>query len=175
LKFFIIILGIMFIIAFIKYGFTFNLLAAVILITCLMISAAVDLKHQIIPDKVVLPSLALGLLLNILIHRENLLSYIAGFASGGGIILLIAVLSHGGMGGGDIKLFAAVGMFLGFRLTILALLLSFVLASSVGLVLVMSKRKKINDAIPFGPFIALASVISLFYGDRIISWYLGLF
>ena len=98
-----------------------------------------------------------------------------GFAFGGGIIFLIVVLSRGGMGGGDIKLFATVGMFLGFRLTALAMLLSFILGSIAGLALIILKLKKMKDAIPFGPFIALGSVISLFMGDRMISWYWGLF
>lgn len=167
--------GLMFIFAFIKFGLTFEFLSAIILITCLMITTFIDLEHQIIPDKVVLPSLAAGLVLNIIFHREDFYNYLLGFALGGGIIFLIVVLSRGGMGGGDIKLFATVGMFLGFRLTLLALLLSFVLGSVVGLILIILKLKNMKDAIPFGPFIALASVISMLAGDRIISWYWGLF
>lgn len=167
--------GLMFIFAFIKFGLTFEFLSAIILITCLMITTFIDLEHQIIPDKVVLPSLAAGLVLNIIFHREDFYNYLLGFILGGGIIFLIVVLSRGGMGGGDIKLFATVGMFLGFRLTLLALLLSFVLGSVVGLILIILKLKNMKDAIPFGPFIALASVISMLAGDRIISWYWGLF
>ena len=167
--------GLMFIFAFIKFGLTFEFLSAIILITCLMITTFIDLEHQIIPDKVVLPSLAAGLVLNIIFHREDFYNKLMGFALGGGIIFLIVVLSRGGMGGGDIKLFATVGMFLGFRLTLLALLLSFVLGSVVGLILIILKLKNMKDAIPFGPFIALASVISMLAGDRIISWYWGLF
>lgn len=167
--------GLMFIFAFIKFGLTFEFLSAIILITCLMITTFIDLEHQIIPDKVVLPSLAAGLVLNIIFHREDFYNYLLGFILGGGIIFLIVVLSRGGMGGGDIKLFATVGMFLGFRLTLLALLLSFILGSVVGLILIILKLKNMKDAIPFGPFIALASVISMLAGDRIISWYWGLF
>jgi len=97
-----------------------------------------------------------------------------GSVLGGGIILLIVILSRGGMGGGDIKLFAAVGMFLGVRLTILAMLLSFIFGSLVGLILIMLKLKNMRDAIPFGPFIALASIVSLLSGDKLISWYWAL-
>jgi len=165
----------MFAFAFVKFGITFEFLTAIILISCLLISAFIDLTHQIIPDKVVLPTLAIGFLLNIILHRESLLAYLLGFVLGGGVIFLIVVLSRGGMGGGDIKLFAAVGMFLGFRLTALALLLSFILGSVVGLTLIILKFKRMKDAIPFGPFIALASIISLLLGDSIIEWYWGLF
>lgn len=167
--------GFMFVFAFTKFGFTFEFLAAIVLIICLIISTFIDLKHQIIPDKVVLPTMTAGLVLNIVLHWENLADYLMGFALGGGIIFLIVVLSRGGMGGGDIKLFATVGMFLGFRLTALAMLLSFILGSIAGLALIILKLKKMKDAIPFGPFIALGSVISLFMGDRMISWYWGLF
>lgn len=170
-----ILTGFMFTLAFIKFGLTIEFLIAAVLITSLIISAFIDLKYQVIPDKVVLPTFIMGLLLNILINKENILYHLMGFALGGGTIFLIVVLSRGGMGGGDIKLFAAVGIFLGFRLTALALLLSFILGSFAGIVLVLLKRKKINDAIPFGPFIALASVISLFVGEKILAWYLGLF
>jgi leader peptidase (prepilin peptidase)/N-methyltransferase len=167
--------GIIFVLTYIKYGYNFDFLTTSILIICLIISTFIDLEHQIIPDKVLLPTMAVGLILNIVLRWENLLDYLMGFAFGGGIILLIVVLSRGGMGGGDIKLFATVGMFLGLRLTILAMLLSFIFGSIAGLILLILKLKKMKDAIPFGPFIALGSVISLFMGDRMISWYWGLF
>jgi len=167
--------GLMFVFTFSKFGFTFEFLAEIVLIICLIISTFIDLKHQIIPDKVVLPTIIAGLVLNIMLRRENLPNYLMGFALGGGIIFLIVVLSSGGMGGGDVKLFAAVGMFLGLRLTILSILLSFIFGSIAGLILIMLNLKKMKDAIPFGPFIALGSVISLFMGDRIISWYWGFF
>ena len=167
--------GVMFLLIFNKFGLTSDFLTAIILIICLIISTFIDLEHQIIPDEVVIPTMAVGLLLNILIHWENLPDYLMGFALGGGIIFLIVVLSRGGMGGGDIKLFATVGMFLGLRLTVLAMLLSFISGSIAGLILIILNLKKTKDAIPFGPFIALGSVVSLFMGDRIISWYWGLF
>ncbi|MDD4569628.1 MAG: prepilin peptidase [Tepidanaerobacteraceae bacterium] len=167
--------GIMFLATFNKFGFTFNFLTAIILVICLIISLFIDLEHQIIPDKVVLPTMAAGLLINIVMHWKDLPDYLMGFALGGGIIFLIVVLSKGGMGGGDIKLFATVGMFLGLRLTVLAILLSFIFGSIAGLILIILKYKRMKDAIAFGPFIALGSVVSLFMGDRIISWYWGLF
>lgn len=167
--------GVMFLLAFNKFGLTFDFLTAIILIICLIISAFIDLRYQIIPDKVILPAMAYGLLINILVHREDLPNHLMGFALGGGIIFLIVVLSRGGMGGGDIKLFAAVGLFLGVRLTVLAMLLSFIMGSIAGLILIMLNIRKMKDAIPFGPFIALGSIVSLFMGERIISWYWGLF
>ena len=94
---------------------------------------------------------------------------------GGGLPLLIAIFFRGGIGGGDIKLLAVVGWFLGLKLTCLSLLLSFLSAGFVGLMLMVLKIKGIKDTIPFGPFIALGSFISLLVGEEIIAWYLGLF
>jgi len=167
--------GGMLLLAFFKFGFTFDFLTASILIICLIISTFIDLKHQIIPDKIVLPTIAVGLVFNTVLQRGSLTDYLMGFALGGGIIFLIVVLSQGGMGGGDIKLFATVGMFLGLKLTVLAVLLSFIFGSIAGLILIMLNLKKLKDVIPFGPFIALGSLVSLFIGDRIISWYCDLF
>nr|WP_273701712.1 A24 family peptidase [Tepidanaerobacter acetatoxydans] len=146
-------------------------MSAVTLISGLIISAFTDLEYQIIPDKIVLTTAVIGLLLNILIHGKDVLNYLMGSVLGGGTIFLIAALSQGGMGGGDIKLFAAVGLFLGMRLTLLSLLLSFILGATAGIILIVLKLKGIKDAIPFGPFIALGSIASLFAGDKIISWY----
>lgn len=167
--------GVIFLLTFIIFGFTFDFFAATILIICLITSAFIDLNHQIIPDKLVLPTAAIGLPLTILLRWENLTDYFFGFAVGGGTILLIVVLSRGGMGGGDIKLFATVGMYLGLRLTVLALLLSFVFGSIAGLILILLKGKKMKDAIPFAPFIALGSIVSLFIGEELINWYWGIF
>lgn len=161
--------------AFMKFGLTFDFLSAIILIICLITCTFIDLEHYIIPDKIILPTMIAGFLLNIVLHFESLLDYLMGFALGGGIILLIVILSRGGMGGGDIKLFATVGMFLGLKLTALAMLLAFILGSIAGLILIIFKLKKMKDAIPFGPFIALGSAIAMFVGDNILSWYLGLF
>lgn len=166
--------GVLFICVFIKFGLTFHFLKAIIFITCLLITAFIDLKYLIIPDQVILPSLAVGLILNTVLYCKRLPYYLAGFALGGGIILLIVVLSRGGMGCGDIKLFATVGLFLGLRHTVLAILLSFISGSIVGLIFIIFKIKKMKDAIPFGPFIALGSVVSLLIGDNIISWYLDI-
>ncbi len=163
--------GAMFFLAFVKLGFSLDFLSAVTLISGLIISAFTDLEYQIIPDKIVLTTAVIGLLLNILIHGKDVLNYLMGSVLGGGTIFLIAALSQGGMGGGDIKLFAAVGLFLGMRLTLLSLLLSFILGATAGIILIVLKLKGIKDAIPFGPFIALGSIASLFAGDKIISWY----
>lgn len=91
---------------------------------------------------------------------------------GGGLLLLIALVSRGGMGDGDIKFAAALGMWLSWKCLLLALLLSFVCGGIGGLLLVLFKLKSRKDFIPFGPFIALSAFTIMLYGSEIIIWYI---
>lgn len=161
----------LYLLAFYNFGLTFEFLSSAILLTVLTIAAFIDLEFQIIPDNIVLPTAAAGVLLYVFLGKEIFLYHLAGFAVGFGVIFLIAVLSKGGMGGGDVKLFGTAGLFLGARLTILALFLSFVFGSAISLILIALKVKSIKDYIPFGPFISLAAITSLFFGDKIIFWF----
>lgn len=170
-----IITGVLFLFSFNRFRLTCDFLSALILISILIISTFTDIEHGIIPDKVVIPGMAAGFLINALSHPDKLLYYLLGFLLGGGFLLLLAVMSHGGMGGGDIKLFAMIGLFFGMKLTALSLLLAFISGSIIGLIFIIFNLKKPKDTIPFGPFIALASIISLLFGGGIISWYLEMF
>jgi leader peptidase (prepilin peptidase)/N-methyltransferase len=91
------------------------------------------------------------------------------------IILAIvgsAIFKADAMGGGDIKLFAPIGLFLGLKMTVLALFLSFIVAGVVGIILLISKKKERKSAIPFGPFIVVATYITMMWGNQILDWYL---
>jgi len=167
--------GSIFVIVFLKFGLSHDLFFVYVLITCLIISAFIDLEYGIIPDEIIIPTVVLGAFLNILLHLESFFDYLAGFLLGAGIILFIAFVSGGGMGGGDVKLFAAVGIFLGLDLTILSILLAFISGSIVSIILIILNLKNIKDTIPFGPFIAFGSIFSLIFGHRIILWYLNAF
>jgi leader peptidase (prepilin peptidase)/N-methyltransferase len=90
---------------------------------------------------------------------------------GGGLFLLIAIASNGGMGGGDIKLIAVLGFILGLKKTVLNILLSFIIGALFSVVLLLLKKKGKKDPIPFGPFINIAFCITIFFGDCIINWY----
>ena len=78
------------------------------------------------------------------------------------------------MGGGDVKLMAMVGTFLGWKGALLTIMLGAISGSVVGVTLILLKRQEADKVIPFGPFLALGALISVFYGSDIISWYLGL-
>ncbi len=105
--------------------------------------------------------------------RSDLLFRVYGFILGGGFFFLIAVVT-GAMGGGDIKIMAALGFLFGFYPTILLTFLSFVLGGILSAMLLMLKIKKRKDHIPFGPFICISAFITIFWGDQMLQWYINL-
>ena len=99
---------------------------------------------------------------------------LTGLGIGGFFLALIIVTKGRGMGGGDVKLGAFMGLILGFPNGVLATILGFLTGAVVALVLIVSGRKKFGENIPFGPFLVLGSLITLFWGSQIIDWYLKL-
>lgn len=132
----------------------------------------IDLEHQIVPNALSYPGIILGLTLAILQGRFGDALFAA--AGAGAFFLLIAIVSRGGMGGGDIKLAAMMGAFLGWPRVAVGLLFAFVLGAAAGLLLIALKRRSRKDPIPFGPALALGGVIALLWGQAIVAWYLGL-
>jgi len=165
--------GILFVAAIRRFGLTLDALAAAVFFSLLVVVSVIDIRHRIIPNGIVLTGLISGIPLNFL-SREAAYDGLVGFLLGGGILLLVAVLSRGGMGGGDIKLAAMAGIYLGWQQTLLMLLLSFLLGSVVGVAIVWAQRKTLKEAIPFGPFLSAGGVMALLWGEQMISWYLTL-
>lgn len=132
----------------------------------------IDYDHQLILDKVVIWFAATGLVINLIIGHVTILDMAIAGAAGGSILLLIAIVSKGGMGDGDIKFMAALGLWLGLKMTLLTVFLAFVIGGIVSSLLLVFKIRSLKDLIPFGPFIAMAASISMLYGNKIISWYL---
>ena len=98
-----------------------------------------------------------------------------GILVGGGLFFVIILASRGGMGGGDMKLGAMMGAFLGWKLVLLAILLGVFAGGAVAIGLLATGTKGRKDPVPFGPFLALGTVVSLFWGKAILDWYLGRF
>lgn len=170
------ITGILFVLTFLKFGLSIDLIKFIILISILIIVSFIDFEYGIIPGKIMIISASFGVILNIISFglSLSLLTYLYGLLIGGGVIFLIVVFT-GGMGGGDIQLMAVIGLFLGFAQTILTLLLSFIIGAAVGIILILLKKKSRKDSIPFGPWISLAAILSIFLGETLIGWYLALF
>lgn len=168
------ITGVLFILIIAKYGVSLPALRSVILVSLVISSAGVDFKHRIIPDKLNLTGFIIGIPL-VFESKEIFLSGVIGFFAAGGLLFLIAVISRGGMGGGDIKLAAVLGLLLGWQQILVALFLAFLAGSLAGLTLLMLKVVRLKEAIPFGPFLGLGAVITILAGDKIIFWYTSLF
>lgn len=141
---------------------------AVILIT----AAGTDVRQRLIPNRLTVPAIAFALAWSAAVRVPHLTSSLLGLAIAGGLFLVIALLSRGGMGGGDVKLAAAVGAFLGLRYSLLGLFLAFIFGAVVGLVLMALGRKKRKDYIPFAPFIAAGCLTAMLFGEPILQWYL---
>jgi leader peptidase (prepilin peptidase)/N-methyltransferase len=104
---------------------------------------------------------------------SDLLNHSLGLLLGGGFFLLIAMVTNGAMGGGDIKIMGALGFLFGVKNTLLLMFLSFVIGGVLSLILLGLKIKKRKDYIPFGPFICIAALITIFWGQQILQWYLA--
>jgi leader peptidase (prepilin peptidase)/N-methyltransferase len=146
---------------------------AAALLAALIVVTAIDLRYQIIPDAITLPGVLAGLLASLAGHHVSWLESAGGILLGGGLFLAVIVLSGGGMGGGDLKLGAMLGAFLGWKVVLVALFVAVLLGGASAVALLASGRLARKDAIPFGPFLALGGVTALLWGERIVSWYLG--
>ena len=185
-----------------RFGPSLSYLIYFAFVAALIVITVIDLYHQIIPDVISLPGIGAGLLaswflpnpsfldslLRFLVFQAsrigvNLITHISfvdgllGFLLGGASLFLVMQLyfylrKSEGMGGGDIKLLAMIGAFLGWKAVILTILLSSLIGSIVGITIMIWKGKDLKYAIPFGPFLSLGAVVALFYQNEIISWYL---
>ena len=157
-----------------RFGLTPASAAYVVFIWALIAITFIDLDHQIIPDRISIPGTILGLILGATILPVGWTGSLLGAVLGGGLFYLIAVASRGGMGGGDIKLIAMIGAFLGWQAVFLTILISALAGSAVGIYMMAVRGKGRKHPIPYGPFLVLGAVVYLFYGSEIIGWYLGI-
>ena len=164
-----------FVLAYVLLGPTLDFAVAAALLAALIAITAIDLRHQIIPDVITLPGIMAGFALSLVTGRVPWLDSLVGIAVGGGIFVVIILASGGGMGGGDMKLGAMLGAFLGWKLGLLALLLGVLAGGAVAVCLLLLGRKGRKEAIPFGPYLALGGAVSLLWGDHLLAWYLGRF
>ncbi|MFC1621528.1 prepilin peptidase [Candidatus Omnitrophota bacterium] len=144
----------------------------------LIVTTFVDLEFQIIPDRISLGGLVLGIILSVFIPQlhnsftweAGLINSLLGMLAGGGLIYLTGyvgqlIFHKESMGGGDVKLMAMLGAFLGWKMAILIFFLAPFFGTPAGLYL---KFKKKQDIIPYGPYIALASFVTMIWGHKIL-------
>jgi leader peptidase (prepilin peptidase)/N-methyltransferase len=163
--------GALFALLYLSFGLTAAFVKYAFFAAFLIIVSMIDLEHYIVPDRLVTAGLAGGILLGVFSKDRGLFSVLLGAGVAAGFLLLVALLSKGGMGGGDIKLAFVTGLFLGWPLGPLGIFLGSCLAGITGVFLLALRLKGRKDPIPFGPFIALGSLLSLLRGNELLAWY----
>lgn len=161
------------------FGPSLATIGALLLLWSLIALAAIDLDTQLLPDSITLPLLWLGLVFNLLGTYVDLPTAVVGAIAG--YLALWTVywlfkLATGkeGMGYGDFKLLAALGAWMGWQMLPTIILLSSAVGAIVGISLIVAARHGRNVPIPFGPYLAAAGVIALFWGPQLTNRYLGL-
>lgn len=166
--------GILFALLFGKIDFEKVFLPYLILTSILIIITFTDLDHQIIPNKVNLFTFIAFITLNLFSGYVEWKDALLGALIGGGFLYALALFT-GAMGMGDVKLMTVIGFYLGWERTILTLFLSFTIGGIFGILLLVFRKKGRRDTLSFGPWIAMASYITMLIGPEIITWYMGLF
>ncbi len=167
--------GTLFVLLYLKFELTMTFIVYALLTSALLVIALIDLDHKIIPNTITLPGMAVGLGLSLVALPITPLASLYGLIIGGAIFYLMAFISKGGMGGGDIKLIAMIGAFLGLQGGLFTIFTSALLGSVVGLTLMLLRKKGRKDRIPFGPFLSCGAIIFMLSGDYLIERYLNLF
>jgi len=162
------------------FGFSWATPIYWLLMAALVTITFIDLDHQIIPDVISLPGILVGFLASFAIPWLPWLDSLLGILVGGGSLYLVAwvyqmLAKREGMGGGDIKLLAMLGAFLGWKAIFPVIFLASLVGTLVGVPLMLLQKGDAKLAIPFGPFLAAAATVYLFWGPALIDWYLGLF
>jgi leader peptidase (prepilin peptidase)/N-methyltransferase len=161
---------------FIRCGLSIQYVLLFAFSATLVIISFIDLQHQIIPDILSIPGIVCGFVLSLLLTHITWLDSLIGIFCGGGILFLIAVVferltGKEGMGGGDVKLLAMIGAWMGWRSLPFVILISSLVGALIGGGSLLLSGKGLRVRIPFGPFLAIAALVYLFYGQEITIWY----
>ena len=177
--------GMLFYLVYRKFGFNFSLLIYLILILSLVIISGIDLDTFLIPDVIVIPGIILGLFFSFLypqmfgMERVGSFLYSLTGAIAGAVILLFLgfvgkiMAKKEAMGGGDVKLLAMVGAFVGWKSVLITLFFASLIGTLITLILVLIGVKKIQDYVPFGPYLSLGAMVSIFWkGYTFLGFYI---
>ena len=162
--------------AYLKFGLTLEALITYLFIAALIVITFIDIDHRIIPDAISLPGIPIGFAASFFSPAITYLESLVGILVGGGSLLSVAwvysLITHKeGMGGGDIKLLAMIGAFVGWQGVLLTVFLSSAIGTLCGLLVMIRSGKNMKLAIPFGPFLAMGAMIHIFFGKELIFWY----
>ena len=169
----------LFVLHYFVFGWTPLLAVRLLFAAALVALFAIDLEHHLLPDKITLPGIGVGLLASLFLPpgiRDALIGVIAG----GGVLWLIGEAYYRysgeeGMGGGDVKMLAMIGAFLGWELVIVTLVFSSIAGSLIGILLIVTRRGGMKYALPYGTFLSIAALVASLAGAQIVEWYVGMY
>jgi len=175
--------GFLFAFVYWHYGLSIEFAVTAFYGSLFVVLGVIDLEHKLILNKIVYPAAVVALIISIFLPQSEIfflpwpasLNGIFGGAIGFVFLLIPLLIYRGGMGWGDVKMAALIGLITGFPLVLVALLMGVILGGLVAGILLLLKIKKRKEAIPFGPFLSLATIATLLWGSDILNWYLGLF
>lgn len=167
--------GLLFAAAPLIIGWSYELIIAWTLISLMVIVFVSDVHYMIIPDKVLIVFTLLLVAERFFLPLTPWWDSLAGAAAGFILLLVIAIISRGGMGGGDIKLFAVIGLAVGTKLLLIAFFLSTLFGAVFGLAGMAIGKIKTGKPMAFGPYIGLGTITAYFFGERILQWYIDFF
>lgn len=157
------------------YGLSLGYLFSFLFVCALIVITFVDLEHQIIPDVITLPGVPLFALAAIFFMDVTFRDSLIGILAGGGFLFLVALgyqlmTKREGMGGGDIKLLAMLGGFLGWQSLWFIVMAASLIGAVAGISVMIARGKDTRYAIPFGPFLSAAATLYIFWGDAVTRW-----
>jgi leader peptidase (prepilin peptidase)/N-methyltransferase len=158
-----------------RYGLTGHMLLVSVYMSLLILVTVTDLEHRLILNRVILPAIVLALVAGPFTPDLNWKTMLVGGLVGFGFFYAVALLYPGGMGAGDVKLAAFVGLITGFPVVIVALLVTILAGGLISLLLVVTRIRSMRDAIPYGPFLVIGGVFALFWGQPVVDDYLERF
>ena len=165
---------------YLRFGLSLPFFILTVLSASLVVVAFIDLEHQIIPDEISLSGIVIGFACSFFIPRIGWLNSLLGILAGGGSLYLVAwgyerFTGKEGMGGGDIKLLAMLGAFLGWKAIPFIIFVSSLTGSVIGVTIMLIKKQDGKLAIPFGPFLVIGAFVYIFFGPQLVAWYFNLF
>lgn len=183
----VILNSILWLLLFIKFGSSVELLASAFLVSLLIIMFFVDLRYQIIPDELVILGIIAGFILGIYNYFFHYKMYyssswwepILGALSSSTVLLIVFIIgaliykSDEALGLGDVKIFIPIGMFLGFQQSFLTLFITILISGFSAIIMMMFKVINRKSTFPLGPFIAVSTIFTVFFGHNIVSFYLN--
>jgi leader peptidase (prepilin peptidase) / N-methyltransferase len=161
------------------FGWSALLVPRLAFACAMVVLFAIDLEHQLLPNVITLPGIVVGLIASAVLP-PGIVDALIGVLIGGGVLWLIGEAyfrysGHEGMGGGDVKMLAMIGAFLGWKLVLVTLVLSSIAGSAIGLLVIAIRKGGMKYALPYGTFLALGALVASLAGESIVNWYVGLY